>query len=124
MSFYISKLDKQTQVRKGSGFIVRPTGKLVDDFSITYIELNDSRDPPDSDKATEINKGFSCIYVVIQGRLTFTFYEQDGVKETILQEKEYVYVTPGTKYQIKGTGILLTIALPAYSDQMYSHPSI
>ncbi|MCA9397867.1 hypothetical protein KC573_03480 [candidate division WWE3 bacterium] len=124
MAFFSSHIGDTTTFEKAKDFFITSTKQVSNDFSVTYIDLNDNRDPEEEDKLIAINKGFSAIYVGVEGVALFTFYEGDEQTEVVLQPHEYVYITPGTKYEIVGKCRLMLISLPAYTDKMFSHPEI
>ena len=121
MAFSVAKLGKFKSFEKAQGFFIENTPSTGDSFSVTYVKLNDARDPSELDKLIELNPGFSAIYIVVDGVVSFRFYEGDSTTSAVLSKREYITVTPGTKYEIKGTGELALICLPAFSDKMFSH---
>ena len=121
MSYKIAKKDSFKTFNKGVGFDVTPTGKIDSAFSVTYVTLSNGRDPSEINKVIEVNPGYCVLYLLQKGEISFIFYE-DTKKEVTLTEKEYMYITPGTKYEISGTGELALVMIPAYSDKTFSHP--
>jgi len=121
MSYKIGKVEDFKTVNKGKGFTVIPTGKIDPAFSITYINLTDGRDPGDIDKVTEVNPGNNVLYILMKGEIAFTLYGE-STETVTLKEKEYIYLTPGTKYEITGSGELALVMTPAYSDKTFYHP--
>jgi len=116
-----SKINFET-IEKASGFFITRTGSLSKDVGIGYLELMDGRDPANNDELIELNEGYSCVYLCTKGGVTFSFYGNQEVRRVTLSEEEYVYITPGTKYEINGNGKLLSVQLPAYSSEMFLHP--
>ena len=109
-------------ITKGKGFTVIPTGKITADVSITYLKLQNARDPAEKDRLIQLNKGYKAIYLVMKGKFHFTFWRPKKEKVT-LKEKDYIFIAPGTQYEIKGTGEIALILFPAYSKKTFSHPS-
>jgi len=104
---------------KAQGFSIQNTGVSSPRFSLTYIRLEDTRDPADLDRVISIREGFEGIYLVLEGELLFTFYTKGTHQKVVLKKKEYVHITPGTEYEIEGRGELLLVCLPAWSEKMY-----
>mgnify|MGYP002624512099 FL=1 len=124
MSYFVSQKGDTETIEKAKDFFITKTKEVSADFSVSYIELNDNRDPAEEDRLIAISEGYSAIYVGVEGAALFTFYEEGETTEVVLQPQEYVYITPGTKYEIVGKCRLMLIALPAYSKGMYTHPKI
>ncbi len=122
MAYQVGKRVEIKRITKGEGFDIEKTKATSPNFSINYLSLNNSRDPSEPDKVGQINEGYSAIYIHKEGSLTFILYEDGKKKAVQLQEGEYIYLTPGTLFEINGTGKIILIALPAYSEEMYSHP--
>src|SRR5689334_5958786 len=104
MAYFYSQKNKFTQFQKSPGFNIEGTGTINSKFSITYIKLDNTRDPAEENLLIEINEGFSAIYLIHAGTCTFTFYTEAKTETITLSEKEYVYITPGTKYDVVGSG--------------------
>lgn len=121
MAYTLVKNFSLKTFNKGKGFDVSPSPKLDPSFSITYVTLTDGRDPADVKQVNEVGNGSSVVYILTKGEIKFTFYGKDPQK-VVLSPNDYLYVTPGTKYDISGTGTLVLVMMPAYSDKTFLHP--
>ena len=124
MPLAFHKSDTFEQINKGLGFALTKTGELDSQLSITYILLSASRDPESHEELIELNAGNSAVYLVLEGMITFTSYEEVSPVSTVLNSHEYVQITPGSKYDIAGTGTIALIVTPAYSKDTFTHPRI
>lgn len=120
--YKVAKLKDFNIIKRAPQFIVEVTEDIDKSFSVNYLRFINGRDPVEEDKVCMINDGYSALYVITEGELTFTFFENGKKEEVFLRNKERVFITAGTKYEIKGNGELLTICLPAYKEEMYSFP--
>src|SRR5476649_2224889 len=102
--YTVSKHEDHKKFEKSPGFLIQNTGIISSDISLTYIKLENQRDPAEKQKAIQINEGYHGIYVITEGEITFTFYLQENQERVILQKKEYVSITSGTMYDIEGSG--------------------
>lgn len=124
MAYYLSKSDELTYFTSPAGLQFTTIKEATDKFSIKYIQFDNIRDPDNKDEVIEINKGYSAAYVNLTGNFEFTMYLPDGTQKFTLLPKESVYVEANTLYEIHGTGTILLITFPAYSNEMFSHPPI
>ncbi len=120
--YKVVKLKDFTAVQRSPQFFVEVTEGIDKKFSANYLKFIKGRDPIAQDKVCMINTGYSAVYVITEGELTFIFYENEETERVSLHKKEYVYITENTKYEITGNGELLTVCLPAYTEEMYSFP--
>jgi mannose-6-phosphate isomerase-like protein (cupin superfamily) len=109
-------------IERSPNFLVEVTEQLDKKFSANYLKFIHGRDPIEKNKVCMINDGYSVVYVITEGELTFTFYGENKRENVVLKKKEYVYVTANTKYEINGNGELLTVCLPAFTEETYSFP--
>ena len=121
MSYSILKSNLLNTFKAGNNFWLA-TGMKLDDFTITYARLENSRDPENINKLIEINQGFYAVYMVTKGEIKFRFYNENKLDSINLVEKELVKIDSGIKYEISGNGEFAILCFPGYSDQMYSHP--
>jgi mannose-6-phosphate isomerase-like protein (cupin superfamily) len=120
--YKVAKLKDFTTIKRSPQFIVQITEDVDEKFSTNYLRFINGRDPVEENKVCMINDGYSALYIVTEGELTFTFFENGKSENVLLKNKERVYITAKTKYEITGKGELLTICLPAYKEEMYSFP--
>lgn len=121
MSYSILKSNLLNTFEAGNNFWLS-AGMKLDDFTITYARLENSRDPENIYKLIEINQGFYAVYLVIKGEIEFKFHNENKLDCVSLGEKEVVKIDSGVKYEISGNGEFAILCFPGYNDQMYSHP--
>ena len=120
--YKVAKLKDFTTIQRSPRFFVEVTEDVDAKLSANYLRFINGRDPVEEDKVCTINEGYSALYVITDGELTFTFFENEKSEKVLLRKKEQVFVSSGTKYEITGNGELLTVCLPAYKEEMYSFP--
>jgi len=106
-------------IQKGAGFSIGLTEKNSDKYSVAYIYLTNARDPEGNHIVNELNSGFSAIYFIKKGSLNFNVYSANKVEKYILKEGKQIFFEAQERFDIKGTGEIMVMHMPAYSKSMY-----
>lgn len=122
MSYIRNRKKNLKEINKGQGFKISLPEHVSENFSIAYIELENGRDPVAKNTVITLNKGYTGLYLVTAGTITFNLYENSEWNEEILASGESIYLTAGTLYEISGTGTMTLINFPSHSNDTYSHP--
>jgi mannose-6-phosphate isomerase-like protein (cupin superfamily) len=122
MSYFVRKADSSKQIKKSENFVIEIFDDESTNFSLKYISLMNGRDPSEENLLIELNKDCSVIYTVFKGKFTFTLYENSEKEIVELKEKDFLCLTPGTTYEIQGTGELQMINMPGYTKETFLHP--
>lgn len=101
-------------------FSIENTNQLSQDFSVVYLTLKDGRDPGDKDLVSKISPGWSGLYIVVQGKLVFSFYGSEKTDRYTVYENEHIFIESDEQYDIEGNGRVLLVTMPAYKDEMFT----